>query len=259
MPTGTGRSSKTAKQEPHIRDACHFLARQARNGVKPNITQAARDFKVPFGTLYGRWTNRSKSMADSALAQQFISPSKEKVLVAWLTHLQAVGAPLSKKDLRLRAQHLHPEGKKPGKNWISLFNKRHPSLVLGTGRGLDPKRAKAFNQPVVNRYFDELARILDEHEIPIENVYNMDEKGCQRGGGKKSSRQKYFFAKGSKTRYKQRSANLELVTILEAVCADGTSLKPGFVFPGKSYAPDWFEVDPEIVYVRRCCTVSSMH
>jgi hypothetical protein len=52
--------------------------------------------------------------------------------------------------------------------------------------GLDPKRAKAFNRPVVNRYFDGLNQLVESHNIPIENIYNMDEKGCQRGGGKNS-------------------------------------------------------------------------
>ncbi|KAJ7847894.1 hypothetical protein B0H14DRAFT_2356942, partial [Mycena olivaceomarginata] len=55
----------------------------------------------------------------------------------------------------------------------------------------DPKRAKAFNQPVVDRFFDTLAELVEKHKIPSENIYNMDEKGVQRGGGKKASRCKY--------------------------------------------------------------------
>ncbi|KIM59046.1 hypothetical protein SCLCIDRAFT_94999, partial [Scleroderma citrinum Foug A] len=46
--------------------------------------------------------------------------------------------------------------------------------------------------------------------------------------------------------YKFRSDNLELVTIIECVCADGTSLKPGFVFSGKQFHPEWFQTDPKI-------------
>jgi hypothetical protein len=42
------------------------------------------------------------------------------------------------------------------------------------------------------------------------------------------------------------SANLELVTIIECICADGESLKPGFIFPGKEFHPEWFQVDNDI-------------
>ncbi|KIM43929.1 hypothetical protein M413DRAFT_68349, partial [Hebeloma cylindrosporum] len=74
----------------------------------------------------------------------------------------------------------------------------------------------------------------------------MDEKGCQRGGGRKASSRKYFVPRARRPKYKQRSANLELVTIIECVCADGTNLKPGFVFQGKEFSPEWFDVDDDI-------------
>ena len=49
-----------------------------------------------------------------------------------------------------------------------------------------------------------------------------------------------------RTKYQPKSANLELVTIIECVCADGTGLSPGFVFSGKDFSPEWFEVDLNI-------------
>ena len=95
---------------------------------------------------------------------------------------------------------------------------RNPSVVLTKPSGLDPKRAKAFNRPVVERYLDELLRLVEKHGIPIENIYNMDEKGCQRGGGKKGTSRKYFYSRRARAKYKHRSGNLELVTIVEAIC-----------------------------------------
>lgn len=114
---------------------------------------------------------------------------------------------------------------------------------------LDPKRASAFNRPVVERHTDLLDGIIKKHDIPPENIYNMDEKGCQRGGGRKSSSRKYFVPRNRRPKYRKRSANLELVTIIECVCADGTPLLPGFVFSGKEFCPEWFDVDPEIWWV----------
>jgi hypothetical protein len=39
----------------------------------------------------------------------------------------------------------------------------------------------------VNAYFEQLQKVLDEHEIPWENLYNMDEIGIQLGGGRKGT------------------------------------------------------------------------
>jgi len=48
---------------------------------------------------------------------------------------------------------------------------------------LDPKRAQAFIKPTVHKHFNLLLEIICKYEILVKNIYNMDEKGCQRGGG----------------------------------------------------------------------------
>lgn len=57
---------------------------------------------------------------------------------------------------------------------------------------------------------------------------------------------KYFIPQNQWPQYKLWSTNLELITIIEYVCADGLSLKPGFIFPGKEFHPEWFDVDDGI-------------
>jgi hypothetical protein len=166
-----------------------------------------------------------------------------------LSNLGATGKPLCKKSIRACAQHLHPLGKKPSRNWIYKFLKQHPSITLATASGINPTHAKTFNEPVVGHFFDKLTKLIEDNNIPIKNIYNMDEKGCQRGGKKMASRCKYLYSRKQRAKYKHRSANLELVTILEAVCADGTNLKLGFVFSGTTQCPEWFDYDDEIVYV----------
>ena len=76
----------------------------------------------------------------------------------------------------------------------------------------------------------------------------MDEKGCQRGGGRRIRNQKFIICDGKLTQYWVQSANLELITIIKCVSADGTHIKPGFIFPQKksSLEEDWINVDPEI-------------
>lgn len=57
---------------------------------------------------------------------------------------------------------------------------------------------------------------------------------------------KYFIPHNRRPQYKLRSTNLELVTVIECVCADGSSLKLGFMFPGKEHHLEWFDVDEDI-------------
>ena len=74
----------------------------------------------------------------------------------------------------------------------------------------------------------------------------MDEKGCQRGGGRRLRLIRFFVPKGRRPRHKLRSDKLELVTVLECVAADGGNIKPGFVFSGKEICPEWGMVDKDI-------------
>jgi hypothetical protein len=97
---------------------------------------------------------------------------------------------------------------------------------------------------VVERHFQLLGDFLKKHEITWENVYNMDEKGIQLGGGRKLDNTKYLYSRDQRNRVKLQSANLELVTMIECVGADRSILKPGFVFCGKHVLHDeYFEED----------------
>jgi hypothetical protein len=232
--------------EKLIQEACTQICAQA----KPNILDVLRKIKartgvaLPYHTVRNRFQGKHVPPRQAHVSQQLLSPEAEEVLVDWITFLSDTGHPLSKRTIRKKAEALC--GKKPSKSWITYFLRRHSEVKLGRPSGLDPKRAQAFNKPTVHKHFDLLLEITRKYEIPIENVYNMDEKGCQRGGGRKNSIRKYLVHRSRRPKYRARSGNLELVTIIECVCADGTYLLPGFVFSGKEFAREWFEVDPGI-------------
>ena len=226
--------------ETLIQEGCCLLSTLE----KPKITSVARKLGVPYHTLRNLFLGKHKSALNAHKSQQLLSPEQENVLVDWIIHFSRHGHPLSKCTFRKVARDLC--GKKPSWQWIPFFLARHPTLKLGKPTGLDPKRGQAFNRTIVVCHFDLLEKFLNKKGIPWENVYNMDEKGCQRGGRHKLSAWKYFVPRGRQSNYKVRSGNLELVTIIECVCADGTNLLPGFVFQGKEFMPEWFEVDPRI-------------
>jgi hypothetical protein len=121
-------------------------------------------------------------------------------------------------------------GKYPGKHWHRRFIQRHPLLQLGKANGLDPKRAKNFNRANVLDYFEKRKKLNDKYgNIPPEQDWNMDEKGCQMGGGRKNNGRKYLFTRHQKDRYRLRSDNLELATVIECISAAGDAVPPTFV------------------------------
>lgn len=110
------------------------------------------------------------------------------------------------------------------KKWVYAFLDRNPQLAMRRPTGLDAVHARNFNPP--------------------ENMYNMDEKGIQLGGGRKLDGTRYIFSQDQRNRVKTQGASLELVTTIECVAADGSNLKPCFVFTGKNVLHEgYFEED----------------
>ena len=130
----------------------------------------------------------------------------------------------------LRGRALSVKGKYPGKNWARRFIRRHPTLKLAKPSGLDPKRANNFNEPTIKHYFQLRTDLEIEYDgIPPQHQWNVDEKGLQLGGGRKNSGRKFIFTRRHKDRYRIRSDNLELVTVIECVSAAGVVMPPTFI------------------------------
>ena len=109
--------------------------------------------------------------------------------------------------------------KLPGKNWIYGLLHWHPDLNLKWPSGLNPKCAQNFNPTVVKNHFLKLGKLIQDNDIPWKNIYNMDEKGIQLGGGRKLDNTKFLFGKEQQIHVKIQSTDLELVTIIESISA----------------------------------------
>ncbi|KAJ6552307.1 hypothetical protein DFH09DRAFT_832464, partial [Mycena vulgaris] len=93
----------------------------------------------------------------------------------------------------------------------------------------------AFNFATVQRHFELLQEVLDNNGNPIPdcNVYNFDEIGIQMGGGRKGTGEQFFYGAADRSKYKIKSDDLELITVIETICSNGTALVPPcFVFSG---------------------------
>ena len=219
-----------------------------RSGLYKNAKDAAYALGIPHTTVWRRLNEKAKPRCKAHMNQQLLNDDQELVLINYTIWLGFAGIPLSKRTIAPKVEALC--GRKPSRRWVHRFLARNPGCTLGRPTGLDTKRARNFNFTSVNAYFQRLQRILEIHDIPWCNVWNMDEIGIQHGGGRKNTGELFLFSLADRVRYKLKSEELELTTVLEAICGDGTAtVPPCLVFQGVQFCEEWFEVNDDILYV----------
>ncbi|KAH7101640.1 hypothetical protein BKA62DRAFT_618504 [Auriculariales sp. MPI-PUGE-AT-0066] len=207
----------------------------------PNYLAISEQHGVARGTLKNHFEQRTRAPQQAHANQQILSPLEERALVDWAIWNAAFGRPFDKNTARHRVYIMTSGAKKPGQKWFNKFLARHNTeLKLCRAYGLDPKRAENFTKEAVLTHFRNLAYIINKYNIPPENWYNSDEKGVQMGGGRNSDPRKFIFSKADLRKYRLKSDNLELVTIIETTCADGTDcINPCFIGQPGDYG-EWF-------------------
>jgi hypothetical protein len=259
MPTLLQAARKKAEKDAKAEALVTKAIKGVQNKTYANVMEACRELNIlpKYTTVTRQMKTNTLPWTAAHSAAQLLTPTQEAIVVKWIEFLAFAGVPLSKKTIGAKVYALC--GRKPSRRWANSFLVRHRSCKLGKPAGLDSKRARAFNFTTVNQYFERFQNLLDSHGgIPASNIYNFDEIGIQMGGGRKSSGELYFFSARDKTTYKIRSENLQLVTILETICRDGTApVKPCLVFPGVKMFPEWFQVDNDILYVAAMCIIES--
>lgn len=69
------------------------------------------------------------------------------------------------------------ESEMAGKDWADKFMKRHPELSLRKPEGTSGARAMGFNRVAVSQFFNVLTKVIDEHRLTPDRIYNCDETG----------------------------------------------------------------------------------
>lgn len=197
-------------------EACLDKARQEwMQGVHKSVATAAKAHNVPYITLTCQVNGTALPKKQAHGSQVLLTKAEKDTLIEWVQYLGITGHPVSKRTLRpkihtiLKAKGMAVTDKTVSRTWIRNFlNEYKETIKLARTHGLDTKRAQAFNFTTVHHHFQLLSNLLKEHEIPWENVYNMDEKGVQLGGGRKNSQEKFFFNREDKMMYKQKGDSL---------------------------------------------------
>ena len=175
-----------------------------------------------------------KTHAEVHIDQKNLSPAQEEILVKWAKVLGRCGVPLTHSTLATYASEIL--GKPVGESWPKRFLARHADLKVKTMTSLEKCHAKALNPAAVKGLYDILRGVVEEFGIKLENTWNMDEKGVQLGIGVKVTA---IIDRDQSTVYSVKDGNRELITIIEAVCADGMALVPLVIFQGVCRNLEW--------------------
>ena len=171
--------------------------------------------------------------------QHLIPVVMENLIVEWIKVQGRRGVPVTYRTLTQYVSEI--TGKHVGTSWPKRFMKRHPNIKIKNTVPLEKARAKALNKDNVDGFFSILKELLDEYTITLENIWNMDEKGIQLGIGVRTA---VLVEREQKLVYSIEDGNREFVTVIEAVCADGTAMCPSIIFQGQRRNPEWGRDNP---------------
>lgn len=220
--------------------AIHNSGLNAHDGGRNlGLRKAAELFGLPRETLRNRFNGTTKSHIQASIAKRALTPAEEEVLVEWCKVMGRRGIPLTHATVRDHASDI--SGREIGVSWTARFMKRHPSLKIKWTTGLEACRARSLNATLVNEFYDMLEEVVKEYKIHESDIYNMDEKGIQLGVG---GRVAAIVDRDQKDVYQIENGNRELVTMIETVCADGSSLRPTVIYPGKRRDLEWGRNNP---------------
>lgn len=138
----------------------------------------------------------------------------------------------------------------PSDQWVTRFlHRNHDKLVTAWSTPMETSRHEADSGDRYRLYFDLLHSKIEEHDVLAENTYNMDEKGFMIGviGRSKRIFDKALY-KRKQNKQSTHDGNREWVSVLATICADGSTLPVGVIFPSKNneVQQSWVrEINPE--------------
>ena len=211
---------------------------------------AAIAFGVRRRTLYG-CVNENRQPPNLAHENdQILTHTEEKELVRWITLLTLSGYPPRYAILRQLAEIIRQRRVKDfgngdiqitvydeiGEQWVGRFLGRHPELASVRPRSIDAVRVKDTSPERLQRWFDDLEKVVAEFKVRPENIYNMDESGFAIGE-KEAGR--CIINAHVRQQFQVKPGRQEWVTVVECICADGSVVPPLVIFKAEKLSTQW--------------------
>ena len=249
---------KTEEREKAMQKAIASVKNKTYN----SIDQAAKELGVSKATLNWRLKGE-KSRCEGKENQQRLTPQEEKALAAWISASAAVGNPVQHDFICEMAEHLIKQRigddeiiPQLSDSWVPSFLRRHRHLKTIMTRAIEMSRMKEVTKEQVLHFNEEFRRLIKEHNIRLEDIFNVDETGfyycqilwqlsvgCSIGTAQTSNCVVDISASKA---YEAQPGRQEWVTVIECVSTTGKEIPPYIIFKGQKLMSHWFpEIKPK--------------
>ena len=225
---------------------------EAKKG-QVSLRTFAKSKGVSYGTAY-RWVKKVNKKAGKG-RPTVLTEEEENLLATALKFLGDSNMGQDRDDIRIMVQEFLNTSKrpnpfkdsKPGIDWITAFEKRHPEISLRSPETLTVARAKSLTPETVNIFFDKYEDLLSQHSdtgLPNEpeRIFNCDETGLTTSAVDK----KIYTRRGKKDAYLlQANCGKSSYSVLVCGSAAGQLLPPFTVYKGKNLYQTWVKGGPE--------------
>ena len=117
---------------------------------------------------------------------QLLTTQEEKALTTWINTSTATGSPVQHEFIReivekLIKRHV-PDGQivpQIGPTWVPSFLRRHRYLKTKMTHAIEIAHINDVTSEQVIHFNEEFHRIIQEHNIRLEDIFNADETGSQ--------------------------------------------------------------------------------
>lgn len=199
--------------------------------------KAAKTYNVPQTTLERRVKLGITTAMPLGPKKTVFTAVQEEELVDHILGMEASLHGLTLADVETLAYQFaernnlpHPfKNGKAGDGWLDGFRKRHPALTLRTPEATSGMRARGFNKPVIDKFFELLEELQDAHHFPATRMFNVDETGITTV----PNRQSKILAKRGKKQVGQKTSaeRGQLITVEICMSASGIFVPPLLIFP----------------------------
>lgn len=217
------------------------------HGDFTKITDAARRFDVPYQRLRARLNGR-KSRSQRLPTNLKLTPEEDAGLCQYLDRLDDLGLPPRPLHIAAAAKLIlayKPMGDKTtnshirsdlGEHWVRRWLIRHPQYKRRRQKPLDLNRQLAHEPEKIQRWFNNLEKLIADEGIVKEDFYNYDESGFMIGYG----RDQFILTKHAYRRqFLPSSQNRESVTCGETISGDGSVLPAMVILSGQLHLNGW--------------------
>ena len=164
-----------------------------------SMREVCEAFSIPRTSLRDHYNGRlrSRKMGPPSI----LTKVEQDKLVLYMVEMAKLAHPLSATDLKLKVVEICQTRETPfkdgirGKSWLTLFQKRHPHLVLRSPQPLEVCRARNLCPSMVHILYTNLQHLYKQENYQPSHIWNVDESGanaCRNGLGR------VFAPKGSR-------------------------------------------------------------